>query len=181
MGASDCEGIGQGLLAQPVNTLSSIAFVLAGVWIVYRALGSSIGRARMVLFGMAVASVGVGSILYHGPQPGEAQLVHDGTIAIVVAGVAALELMRGRRGVQRDRDGYLLALAALLLGAVAFTFGRTNSPLCSPGDVLQLHALWHVLAALALIAYASAERWAPGKGRPGRQRTRRSARPSSPR
>jgi heme A synthase len=158
MGASDCERIGQGLLAQPVNALTSLAFVVAGLWIVYRALGSPKGRARMVLFGTAVVSVGVGSVLYHGPQPAAAQFMHDGTIAIVVTGVAALELTRSRRGIQRDRDGYLLALAALLLGAVAFTLGRTNSPLCSPGAVPQLHGLWHVLAALALGAYARAER-----------------------
>ncbi len=158
MGASDCERIGQELLAQPVNASTSLAFVIAGAWIVYRAVDASGGRNRMALFGIAVASVGVGSVLYHGPQPGYARFTHDATIAIVVAGVAALELTRVRRKLHRDRAGYLLALAALMLGAVAFTFGRTTSPLCSPDDLFQLHGVWHVLAALALGAYASAER-----------------------
>ena len=141
MGAADCERIGQGLLAQPVNAMTSLAFVIAGAWIVYRALGAAKGRARMTLFGIAVASVGVGSVLYHGPQPAQAQTVHDGTIVIVVAGVCVLELIRARRRVHRDRRGDLVALAALLLGGVAFTFGRTDSPLCSTGAVVQLHGL----------------------------------------
>lgn len=158
MGASDCERIGQGVLAQPVNALTSLAFVLAGAWIVYRALSARDGRARMILFGIAVASVGVGSVSYHGPQPAPAQNMHDVTIVMVVAGVGILELIRARRRLYRDRHGYLLAFAALLLGAAAFTFGRSSSPLCSPDEVLQLHGLWHVFAALALAAYASAER-----------------------
>jgi len=158
LGASDCERIGLGLLAQPVNALTSLAFVVAGAWIVHRALGARDGRARLILFGCVVASVGVGSVLYHGPQPAPAQNLHDGTIVVVVVGVGVLELIRARRRFHRDRRGYLLAVAALLLGAVAFTFGRTSSPLCSPGDIVQLHGLWHVFAALALAAFASAER-----------------------
>jgi len=158
MGAADCERIGQGLLAQPVNALSSLAFVVAGAWIVYRALDARDGRTRMILFGLGVAAVGVGSVLYHGPQPAVAQSLHDGTIVIVVAMVGVLELVRAAGRLRRDRRGYLLALAALLLGAVAFTFGRTSSPLCSPDGVVQLHGLWHVLAAVTLAAYASAER-----------------------
>ena len=38
MGGSDCEHIGQGLLAQPANTLSSLAYVLAGLLLLRRAL-----------------------------------------------------------------------------------------------------------------------------------------------
>jgi hypothetical protein len=158
MGASDCERIGQALLAQPVNAITSLAFVVAGGWIVYRALGVSDGRTRMILFGIEVASVGVGSLLYQGPQPATAQNLHDGTIVVVVAGVGVLEFIRARRRLNRDRRGYILAFAILLFGAVAFTFGRSNSPLCSPGGLVQLHGLWHVLAALALAAYASADR-----------------------
>jgi hypothetical protein len=158
MGASDCERIGQELLAQPVNAITSLAFLVAGAWIVYRALGSTSGRARTTLFGIAVASVGMGSVLYHGPQPAQAKFIHDGTIAIVVGAIVVLEVTRARHGVRRDRGGYLLAFAALLLGAMAFTLGRTSSPLCFPDSLLQLHGLWHVLAALALGAYARAER-----------------------
>jgi hypothetical protein len=158
MGSSDCERIGEELLAQPVNAVTSLAFVIVGAWIVFRALRPTGGRARTALFGIAVASVGVGSVLYHGPQPAQARLLHDGTIAVVVGAIAVLEVARGHRGVRRDRGGYLVALAVLLFGAVAFTLGRTGSPLCFPDSVIQLHGLWHVLAALALGAYASAER-----------------------
>ena len=46
MGGSDCEHIGQGLLAQPANALSSLAYVLAGVLLLRRALAGRSG-ARM--------------------------------------------------------------------------------------------------------------------------------------
>lgn len=47
-----------------------------------------------------------------------------------------------------------LGLAAIALGGVAFLLGRTGSPLCDPESVFQWHALWHVLVAAALVAYA---------------------------
>ncbi len=49
-----------------------------------------------------------------------------------------------------------LGLTAITLGGVAFLLGRTGSPLCDPGSAFQWHALWHVLAAVALVAYAFA-------------------------
>ncbi len=38
MGGSDCEHIGRDLLGQPANTLSSLAYVLAGLLILGRAV-----------------------------------------------------------------------------------------------------------------------------------------------
>jgi hypothetical protein len=49
-----------------------------------------------------------------------------------------------------------VGLAAIALGGVAFLLGRTGSPLCDPASVFQWHALWHVLVAAALVAYAYA-------------------------
>jgi hypothetical protein len=39
VGGSDCEHIGRGLLAQPANTLSSLAYVLARAALLWHALG----------------------------------------------------------------------------------------------------------------------------------------------
>jgi hypothetical protein len=47
-----------------------------------------------------------------------------------------------------------LVLVALALGGLAFLFGRTGSPLCRPGSLLQIHAAWHLLVAVAAAAYA---------------------------
>lgn len=65
----------------------------------------------------------------------------------------------------RRRDAstlaWLLAAAAFVLGAAAFFLGRSDSPVCDPGTLLQGHGLWHVLQALAMggYAFAAIELW----------------------
>jgi len=53
-------------------------------------------------------------------------------------------------------DAQGLALVAIALGGVAFLLGQTGSPLCRPESAFQWHALWHVLVAVSLVAYAYA-------------------------
>lgn len=155
LGTSDCERIGEGLLAQPVNAISSLGFIAAGSLIVYRGLRRR--QARIVMFGAATAAVGVGSVLFHGPQPAGAEAVHDLSIAGVVVLAGVMELARSRSELDRDARDYGLAFAALALGVAAFALGRTGSPACDPDSVLQAHALWHLLATAALSLYAGAE------------------------
>jgi Ceramidase len=87
VGGSDCEHIGQGLLAQPANTLSSLAYVIAGALLLWRALALSRPRARITLtvFSLTVVGVGVGSAVFHGPMPGWGRFAHDLSIAAVLA------------------------------------------------------------------------------------------------
>jgi hypothetical protein len=87
-GASvDCEQLRNGLLAQPANSLSSLAFVAAGIWIVVRAL-----RHEVILDGIAVGlaavATGIGSSLFHGRNGASAHWLHDTTLLVVVALVA---------------------------------------------------------------------------------------------
>ena len=70
-----CEAIGSGAVAQPTNAWSSLAFVLAGLWIALVPVASSERdehRNRMVsepayrrLYGCALAAIGLGSYYYH--------------------------------------------------------------------------------------------------------------------
>jgi hypothetical protein len=70
-----CEAIGSGAVAQPANAWSSLAFVLAGLWIVLVPVASSSRdeyRNRIVsepayrrLYGCALAAIGLGSYYYH--------------------------------------------------------------------------------------------------------------------
>jgi hypothetical protein len=93
IGESDCEMIRDGLLAQPVNAFSSGAYVVAGLWLVLRALRNQYAEtATQIVFGVALAGVGVGSIAFHGPQPSGSRLLHDLTIAAVLAVIAARNL-----------------------------------------------------------------------------------------
>jgi hypothetical protein len=150
LGAGDCERLHDGLVAQPVNTASALAYVAVGAWL--------LGR-RQAVFGLAVVAAGVGSVDYHGPGSPAARLLHDGGLYAVVGLVAWHEIARrvGRaRRTPRGRAAYLAALAATAAGAACWWAGRTASPWCDPDSLLQGHAAWHLLGAAALACWAVA-------------------------
>lgn len=168
----DCERVRPGLIGQPANTLSSLAFVAAAVP-VWRAAdreadrdaGRDAGRDAVddgpagrvgdpVADGaaavgawraVALASVaaGLGSVGYHGPGGALGKSVHDvGVGALAVALVGALASDRRRP-----------SRAALAVGAAAGLLhltSRTGGPLCRPDSPWQGHAGWHLLAATAV-------------------------------
>lgn len=134
----DCERIRPGLIGQPVNTLSSLAFVAAAVPV---ARGG--GGWRWVA--AATAFEGLGSVGYHGPGGRVAKAMHDlGLVAMVATTAAALATDPGPPRV-RSRT-LLLSASAVVLHSMS----RTGGPLCSCNSRLQGHALFHLLAAAAL-------------------------------
>jgi hypothetical protein len=141
---SDCERIRPGLIGQPMNTVSSLAFVAAAVPIARRAR-----RERSwVWAGVAAAAAveGIGSVAYHGPGGRAGKAVHDVGLVALATTMAAARLREARRP---PRPG------ALALGAAAgimHALSRSGGPLCSCNSRLQGHAVFHVLAALALVA-----------------------------
>lgn len=156
LGAGDCERLHGGLVAQPVNTASALAYVAVGAWLVGRGLRAGPGRPLAVV-GLAVVAAGVGSVDYHGPGSPAARLLHDGGLYAVVGYVAWTEVARraGRiRLTPRRQVAYRLALAATAAGAACWWAGRTASPWCDPDSLLQPHAAWHLLGAAALGAWA---------------------------
>jgi hypothetical protein len=151
-------------LAQPVNAVSSLAFVPAGAWVAARASGVTGWRQWEVLgIGAALVANGVGSFAYHGPQPSWAELAHDGPIVAVLALLTVNEVARavdqGERppvGPDRGRRAGRVAVATGLAALAAYGLGRTGSPACRPETAFQWHAVWHGLAAVALAATAVA-------------------------
>lgn len=135
LGGSDCEVLHGGVLGQPVNALSSLAYVVAAAYVLRRG-----GPPVMAL---ALALVGIGSVLYHGPMPPGAGPVHDASLVAVP--VAALVVAWRRRSFPRPPT---IAVAALAAAAVANVLTRTGAPWCRPDSLLQGHALWHVLTAV---------------------------------
>jgi hypothetical protein len=200
LGESDCEEIGSGLLAQPVNALSSLAYVAGGSWVARR--GAQSGRPAAMAFGGVLGAVGAGSVLYHGPCPPGAQQAHDASLAAAMglvvlhnttamtgrhrrapglvhlgaAVVAALPVLPSGRytnpvvallGVSafateaqsvrygiRARRPAAISAGTFALGALIHALSRTGGPLCRPHSRLQGHALWHVLSAVSLAAWA---------------------------
>jgi uncharacterized membrane protein YgdD (TMEM256/DUF423 family) len=171
--------IRDGFLGQPVNAVSSLAFVLVGALLLRRR--PSLGWASM--------GVGVGSFLFHGPMPAWAEWAHDVSLAVLVVallaesdpwrvvaaaamigigfalwldaaevvtvGLAVIVVAMLATRFRGDRVTKLAAPALLLaIGALVTANSRSGGPLCSPESILQGHALWHVMGAGALWAWA---------------------------
>lgn len=79
---SDCEHCRSGLVSQPANTISSLAYVAAGTDLLRR---PDPDRA----FAWAVIAVGLGSVAYHGPGGTLGKWAHDGSL-IAMLGLLAL-------------------------------------------------------------------------------------------
>ncbi len=161
LGLSDCEAATAGLLAQPVAAWTSLAFVGAAGWVIGRLRGQPPHyRPAGWAYGALLASVGIGSVAYHGPQlPGSA-LLHDGSVLLIVVtsvAVPALRRLRRRPVLAPGGGRYArVAAAALGCGVAAYLLGRTESPLCRPDSLVQLHGLWHILTALSAGSWAAA-------------------------
>jgi WD40-like Beta Propeller Repeat len=157
LGGSDCEAVRDAVLGQPANALSSLAYVVAAGVVVRR--GGPRGP------GLALAAVGAGSFLYHGPMPWGAEAVHNAAIVALVVLTAAAAWRR--RALPRPPALAVVALAA----AVSLNLlGRTGAPLCRPDSLAQPHAAWHVLTAVAAAAWLT--RWPRPVDPPSRRRTR---------
>jgi hypothetical protein len=92
IGASDCERLTTGVLAQPVNATTSLAFAITAAFVMAmtrRARGDH--RASLMLAGL-LAAIGVGSLAFHGPQPAGARILHDLPIALTALFIVALNL-----------------------------------------------------------------------------------------
>lgn len=217
----DCEAVVDGMLGQPANAISSLAFVAAGAWLLSRAHHD--GGWRWGTLGLAAVAAGIGSVAYHGPMPPSGQFLHDIGLVSMPLTVGAIEVGVRRRGVPSmlavllpglvacgailtvapgiTREltavaavwaggGVLLAwlraarpvrglpwrplgvlVAATVVGAGLRFLGRTGGPLCAPDALLQAHAVWHVLAAVGVVAFAYAAYGVPTA--PGRVRVER--------
>jgi hypothetical protein len=152
LGASDCERLRQGRIAQPGNTATSAAYVVAGALVAARHGGPGAPRAGAArAYGGTLALVGAGSIAFHGPQPRGARWMHDLPIVAMVGllvAIPARQLLRGDDAAPGWSVGRALALAGLSAGAVAaYAAGRTGARTCDPDSRWQWHGAWHVLTA----------------------------------
>ncbi|UZN03691.1 hypothetical protein [Cellulomonas sp. S1-8] len=71
-----------------------------------------------------------------------------------VAAVAALLLLERARRRADVRPRVAVAVGLLTVGGSVGALSRTGGPLCDPASVLQGHAVWHVVAAAALVVLA---------------------------
>jgi hypothetical protein len=119
IGESDCERIGSGLLAQPVNAVSSMVFAVFGVIILFSVRAKSgVERTNRLLFGSLMVATGMGSVLFHGPQGAASHFLHDATFLVTVIALTTMNLA-GRFGWTQQRSwatiGIATASVAMLL------------------------------------------------------------------
>lgn len=116
LGESDCETIGSGLFAQPVNALSSLAFSAVGVVIMVWALSAK-GHERIVriVFGVLMLLTGIGSVLFHGPQGSLSQFGHDITFLVTILFLAVLNVSESY-GWNRPLGWSVFVAGTLILG-----------------------------------------------------------------
>jgi hypothetical protein len=111
---SDCERCRPGLVSQPTNTVTSLAYVVAGADLLRR---DQADRA----FAWAVIGVGVGSVAYHGPGGRWGRWLHDATLLSMLGLLVASDLTvhDGRR------------LPGPVIGAVVAAAGVAAHPVSS--------------------------------------------------
>lgn len=121
----DCEALVGGALAwQPANTVSSVAFVLAGIWLARQAAGGSTAQRRFgLVVGSALVAVGVGSVVFHGPGTAAARWVHD----VGIAALLLVVLANGVAELRGDERAMVLAPIGLAVVAAALVFAPTAS------------------------------------------------------
>jgi hypothetical protein len=85
LGAGDCEALGDGWLIQPVAAWTSLAYAVVGIVLMMSAAPSPVReRTLRITFGILLIGTGVGSFLYHGPQPAVAAFAHDITFLVML-------------------------------------------------------------------------------------------------
>jgi len=119
LGETDCETIGEGVLAQPVNAVSSLAFSVVGLLLLAWATAAEgwERRFRIVTGGLFILT-GLGSFLYHGPQWAGSLFAHDVTFLAVLAVVAGTHIALGLRRSETDAwigIGVLIAIYVVVL------------------------------------------------------------------
>lgn len=110
-GAGDCERCRPGLIAQPVNAVSSLAYVAVGAAI----LRSGPPRPVERLVAWSAIAAGIGSVAFHGPGGPASKLAHDTSLISLLGAIGLADL------VSRDLPEPLLALVPLAALALAST------------------------------------------------------------
>jgi len=97
LGDSDCEFLDSGLLVQPLNAVSSLAYSVVGAAIVVWAFGvSGHNRVVRIVFGVFMIATGIGSVMFHGPQGLGSQFLHDITFLTALLFLAVFNLTGAR-------------------------------------------------------------------------------------
>lgn len=122
--AGDCERCQHRVIAQPVNSVSSLALSLAGAWILARSKAQSNTKGDEAILpvmspfrgeqvvGWTAIAAGLGSVAYHGPGGVLGRYLHDASLlALLGAVIAADGEQFTSKSIPRQGDVVLWVLA----------------------------------------------------------------------
>lgn len=154
LGSADCEAFAEGILAQPVNALTSAVYLAAAGVVLWHARDPASRRVPLMGAAGLLALIGLGSIDYHGLQTPVAQVGHDLPIAALLlwlGGTIGTRLITHRTVFpDATRGRWLLLIGAGALAPMTWLLGRSVAGTCAPTALWQWHAAWHLLSAMAL-------------------------------
>ncbi len=165
LGAGDCEALSTGWLVQPVAAWTSLAYSVVGLVLILAA-PSTRDRERplRITFGLLLVGTGIGSFLYHGPQPEIAGFAHDITFLTALWFLIIVNPARAY-GLRRSWAWVALAGASMTAAITLILFPTSTNILTTVSVValvvsdLLMHRIggidgrWYA-AALALFAGA---------------------------
>lgn len=123
LGSTDCESIHDGLLAQPVNATTSLAYVLAGSALILKDMRDSPERRSRSLYGVILVAIGFGSVAFHGPQIRGSEYAHDLPITAALLFITLHNLERLDR-VHNGSQVFLISLVPTGLLGMLPTLNR---------------------------------------------------------
>lgn len=127
LGESDCETITNTVLAQPVNAYSSLAFSVVGIGIIVWAQSvRGIERELRIVFGTILILTGIGSYLFHGPQPPVSQFLHDITFLAALLLILVAHLATGLSWSRQALWG-AFAAAILVVSVTLFVYPQATN------------------------------------------------------
>ncbi len=164
LGETDCEQVGSGWLAQPVNALTSLVFSVIGLAIIGWARGvADIERRVRYAIGIGLVATGIGSFLYHGPQPAGSQYLHDITFLVTLVVIGGANLRAGLGWAERSMwilvGAVFVVVSGILLAAPTITnvFTGLSVLVIVVGDVavrrngrIDMRSYWAALGLLVL-------------------------------
>jgi len=165
-----CEAVRPEGLAQPVNTLTSLGYVLLGLWAlaggVRRPDGDRHTAALMSAVGVALALLGLGSTSYHGTVTFVGQVLDVAGMYLLGTLLTVGALVR-RRALASASTPFRVGLGLLATAYLLWVLDATGV-LCDPTSPWQGHGAWHLLTAASAVLvvghYARTTRRRKGTG-----------------
>jgi hypothetical protein len=131
MPAADCEFLAAGFLAQPINAVSSLAFVVAGFLLFLAGTRGGFRGPLAAAFSATLVAVGIGSVAFHGPGGVVADWVHDGSITALLVLIGAAEI-GSAIGWHQRRVVWAWAVVSAVLWSVEWIWSGAGDTLNAP-------------------------------------------------